>query len=87
MAANGVSAQEAVAPIIEAVNTMQSNTDKARKQKAADYLDQFQKTSDAWTTSIAVLQAANLSNELKVFAATTLKGTGAMNDSGLRTRH
>jgi transportin-3 len=78
MAANGVSAQEALAPILTAVDTMQSSTDKVQKQSAADYLDQFQKTSDAWNTCIAILQTSNLSPQMKMFAATALKGQDAM---------
>jgi len=78
MAANGVLAQEALAPILTAVNTMQSSTDKEQKQSAADYLDQFQKTSGAWNTCIAILQTSNLSAQMKMFAATTLKGEVAM---------
>jgi len=81
MAANGVLAQEALAPILSAVNTMQSSTDKVQKQTAADYLDQFQKTSDAWNTCIAILQTSNLSAQMKMFAATTLKGKVAVKRS------
>lgn len=91
MAANGLSAHEALAPIIEAVNTMQSNTDRAQKQKAADYLDQFQKTPEAWTTTVAILQAPDLSAQMKVFAATTLKGkiiheVARLEDDGLTVK-
>jgi len=81
MAANGVLAQEALAPILTAVETMHTNADKAQKQSAADYLDQFQKTTEAWNTCIAILQTASLSGQIKVFAATTLKGWVAVQRS------
>lgn len=45
MAANGgVAVQQAVAPVLQAVETMQSSGDRAQKKEAHEYLDRFQKT-------------------------------------------
>lgn len=43
MAANGAAAQ-AFAPVLAAVETMQSSGDRAQKAEANDFLDRFQKT-------------------------------------------
>jgi transportin-3 len=43
MAANGVASQ-AFAPVLAAVDAMQSNADRTQKSKANDFLDTFQKT-------------------------------------------
>ncbi|KAK8127460.1 hypothetical protein PG984_008568 [Apiospora sp. TS-2023a] len=74
MAANGVGDQEAFAPaaVLDAVLTMRSN-DADRKKKAATYLESFQKSPSAWTTTITILKS-DAEPEAKVFAATTLKG-------------
>ncbi|KAK8090951.1 hypothetical protein PG994_000456 [Apiospora phragmitis] len=74
MAANGVGDQEAFAPaaVLDAVLTMRSN-DAGRKKKAATYLENFQKSPSAWTTTITILKS-DAEPEAKVFAATTLKG-------------
>lgn len=44
MAANGGPNQQALLPILAAVDTMQSSTDRAQKSEAVLYLDKFQKT-------------------------------------------
>jgi transportin-3 len=44
MATNGVAAQQALAPVLAAVETMQGNVDRARKEQAVQFLDKFQKT-------------------------------------------
>lgn len=44
MATNGVAAQQALAPILAAVETMQGNVDRAQKEQAVQFLDKFQKT-------------------------------------------
>lgn len=43
MATNGVAAQQALAPILAAVETMQGNVDRAQKEQAVQFLDHFQK--------------------------------------------
>jgi transportin-3 len=44
MAANGIAAQQALAPVLAAVETMQGNVDRAAKEQAVQFLDKFQKT-------------------------------------------
>ena len=53
---------------------MQSNADRAQKGEAHNYLEQFQKSSEAWTLSFEILQAPASDDQAKLFAATTLKG-------------
>jgi transportin-3 len=53
---------------------MQSNVDRAQKGEAHTYLEQFQKSSEAWTLSFEILQAPASDDQAKLFAATTLKG-------------
>jgi len=44
MATNGVAAQQALVPVLEAVETMQGNVDRVAKEQAVSFLDKFQKT-------------------------------------------
>lgn len=41
---NGVIAEQAFAPVLAALNTMQSNVASAQKQQAHDLLESFQKS-------------------------------------------
>lgn len=66
--------QGAFAPVLSALATMQSNADRAQKGEAHSYLEQFQKSSEAWTSSFEILQAPTSDDQAKLFAATTLKG-------------
>ncbi|PVH94273.1 ARM repeat-containing protein [Periconia macrospinosa] len=72
MAANG--AQQAFAPVLAAHSTMASGADRAQKEQAHQYLEQFQKSEEAWTTTIAMLEENSVDAAAKLFAATTLKG-------------
>ncbi|KAH7120786.1 armadillo-type protein [Dendryphion nanum] len=72
MAANGV--QQAFAPVLAAHNTMSSSATRAQKEQAHQFLEQFQKSEEAWTTTIAMLESNNVDAAAKLFAATTLKG-------------
>ncbi|KAF2138008.1 uncharacterized protein K452DRAFT_93741 [Aplosporella prunicola CBS 121167] len=74
MAANGDAAQQAFGPVLAALATMQSNVDRAQKGQAHEFLEQFQKSAEAWNTNFSILQAADAAVEAKLFAATTLKG-------------
>jgi transportin-3 len=67
-------AQGAFAPVLSALATMQSNADRAQKHEAHTFLEQFQKSSEAWTSSFEILQAPTSDDQAKLFAATTLKG-------------
>ncbi|CAK4031999.1 mRNA transport regulator [Lecanosticta acicola] len=66
--------QQAFAPVLSALATMSSNVDRSQKSQAHTYLEQFQKSSEAWTSTFAMLQSAQATDEAKLFAATTLKG-------------
>ncbi|KAJ4360247.1 Nuclear import receptor [Didymosphaeria variabile] len=72
MASNGV--QHVFAPVLAAHNTMASGADRAQKEQAHQFLEQFQKSDEAWTTTLAMLEANNVDAAAKLFAATTLKG-------------
>lgn len=66
--------QGAFAPVLSALATMQSNADRAQKGQAHTFLEQFQKSSEAWSSSFEILQAPTSDDQAKLFAATTLKG-------------
>lgn len=53
---------------------MQSGADRAHKEQAHQFLEQFQKSQEAWTTTIAMLESNSADAAAKLFAATTLKG-------------
>ncbi|KAH0358344.1 ARM repeat-containing protein, partial [Aureobasidium melanogenum] len=71
MAANGT---QAFAPVLAALQTMQSNVDRSQKGQAHEFLEQFQKSNEAWNTTFMILNSPEASTESKLFAATTLKG-------------
>ncbi|KAH6857261.1 armadillo-type protein [Alternaria rosae] len=71
MAANG---QQVFDPVLAAHNTMSSQADRAQKEQAHQFLEQFQKSEEAWTTTLAMLEANSADAAAKLFAATTLKG-------------
>ncbi|KAL6710949.1 Nuclear import receptor [Coniothyrium glycines] len=71
MAASG---QNVFDPVLAAHNTMQSGADRARKEQAHQYLEQFQKSQEAWSTTLAMLESNSADAAAKLFAATTLKG-------------
>lgn len=62
------------AQILSALATMQSNADTVDKTEAHRYLENFQKSVEAWHTTHAMLQDASTSVEARLFAATTIKG-------------
>ncbi|KAF2661924.1 ARM repeat-containing protein [Lophiostoma macrostomum CBS 122681] len=53
---------------------MQSGADRAQKEQAHQFLEQFQKSNEAWQATLAILEANNVEAGAKLFAATTLKG-------------
>ncbi|KAM3419573.1 hypothetical protein BST61_g2913 [Cercospora zeina] len=65
---------EAFAPVLSALAIMSSGADKTQKTQAHGFLEQFQKSQDAWTHTFSILQSAQSTDEAKLFAATTLKG-------------
>ncbi|KAK3319342.1 armadillo-type protein [Apodospora peruviana] len=72
MASNGVQEVFTVPNILTAMQTMRSG-DTHKKKVAMDYLGKFQKSKDAWTATISILQG-EAEAEAQLFAATTLKG-------------
>lgn len=72
MAANG--AQQAFAPVLAALATMSASVDRAQKGQAHEFLEKFQKSPEAWTTTFEILQSESADPGAKLFAATTLKG-------------
>ncbi|WPG99418.1 Hypothetical protein R9X50_00223200 [Acrodontium crateriforme] len=74
MAAATMNGQQAFAPVLSALATMSSNADNTQKGQAHQYLEQFQKSQEAWTSTFAILQSQQATDEAKLFAATTLKG-------------
>lgn len=74
-AAANTNGSAAYAPVLDALATMaRSNVGDSAKSQAHSYLEQFQKSSEAWTSTFAMLQSPESSDEAKLFAATTLKG-------------
>lgn len=63
-----------IAQILQALATMQGHADRAQKFQANEYLEAFQKSPEAWTLTFAMLKSADLPLDVKLFAATTLKG-------------
>jgi len=65
---------QAFAPVLAALATMSSTGNREQKSQAHAYLEEFQKSPEAWTSTFAMLQSADATDEAKLFAATTLKG-------------
>jgi hypothetical protein len=62
------------APVLTALRTMQSNVAGKDKADAHEFLEKFQKSSEAWNATHAILQDFSIPVEARLFAATTLKG-------------
>ncbi|KAF2864535.1 ARM repeat-containing protein [Piedraia hortae CBS 480.64] len=62
------------APVLSALATMSSNADRSSKGQAHQYLEQFQKSEGAWTSTFEILSSPQATDEARLFAATTLKG-------------
>ncbi|KAI9502275.1 armadillo-type protein [Coemansia spiralis] len=65
--------QQSVGEVINALNSLYQGTNLAGREQANTWLEQFQKTKEAWTISDAILGTAELGLEAKVFAAQTLR--------------
>ncbi|KAK6356642.1 Nuclear import receptor [Orbilia javanica] len=63
-----------LASILQALATMQGHVDRAQKYQANEYLEAFQKSPEAWSLTFSMLKSAELPLDVKLFAATTLKG-------------
>ncbi|KAI7654111.1 hypothetical protein KC318_g13789, partial [Hortaea werneckii] len=55
--------QQAFAPVLSALATMSSNADRSQKGQAHQYLEQFQKSEEAWSATFAILHAPQSSDE------------------------
>jgi transportin-3 len=73
-AAATMNGQHAFTPVLSALATMSSNADRSAKGQAHQFLEQFQKSQEAWSSTFAILQSPQAGDEAKLFAATTLKG-------------
>lgn len=71
---NGLPPEQQFVQVLAAMEAMQGNQDRQAKLQATEYLEQFQKSPEAWTFGHAVLQSETISDEAKLFAASTLKG-------------
>ncbi|KAH8681223.1 exportin 1-like protein [Xylariales sp. PMI_506] len=71
MASNG-QADYPPSQVLEAMLTMRSHNNEGKK-KAHEFLEGFQKSTSAWTTTITILQS-DADPDVKLFAATTLRG-------------
>ncbi|EAS29419.3 mRNA transport regulator [Coccidioides immitis RS] len=74
MATKSTAPVQEFAPVLAALATMQGNASRQEKTHAHEFLERFQKSVEAWTTTHAILQAPDSAPEAKLFAATTLKG-------------
>ncbi|KAI9839225.1 MAG: hypothetical protein M1819_003218 [Sarea resinae] len=74
MASDAAAAQQAIAPVLAAMATLQGNADRSHKIQAHEFLDSFQKTPESWTAALAILQSGEADPQAKLFAGTTLKG-------------
>ncbi|KAJ1672421.1 Nuclear import receptor [Coemansia sp. RSA 1694] len=68
-----MSNQPAVSEVINALNALYQGTSLQEREQANSWLEQYQKTPQAWTTSDTILGAAELGIEVKLFAAQTLR--------------
>ncbi|KAI9888555.1 MAG: Nuclear import receptor [Vezdaea aestivalis] len=75
-AANGLASGGGFGEVIAALATMSSSAPRTQKKDAHGYLETFQKSTAAWEATGTILQAqeSTVTPEVKLFAATTLKG-------------
>ncbi|KAJ2171212.1 Nuclear import receptor, partial [Coemansia sp. RSA 551] len=59
--------------VISALNALYQGTNLEEREQANAWLEQFQKTTQAWTTADAMLGTPTLGLEAKLFAAQTLR--------------
>jgi len=62
--------------VVGALEVMRSNVGSTHKKEAHSFLEQFQKSAEAWTSTFEMLQSEPGPGtvEGQLFAATTLKG-------------
>ncbi|PVV05470.1 hypothetical protein BB560_000002 [Smittium megazygosporum] len=59
--------------VTQALQILYQNSDPESKKEANLWLEQFQKTSEAWIVSDSILQKSDLALDAKLFAAQTLR--------------
>ncbi|KAH8656202.1 armadillo-type protein [Tricladium varicosporioides] len=72
MATNGSGPTQAFAPVLTAMSTMRDGQ-REQKKVAHQFLENFQKSAEAWQITIGILQSG-ADAEAQLFAATTLRG-------------
>ncbi|KAK2630446.1 hypothetical protein QTJ16_001266 [Diplocarpon rosae] len=72
MVSNGSGSAGAFAPVLTAMATMRDGQ-REQKKVAHQFLENFQKSTEAWQITIGILQSA-ADPEAQLFAATTLRG-------------
>ncbi|KAJ1895434.1 Nuclear import receptor, partial [Kickxella alabastrina] len=68
-----MSAQSSVSEVANALTALYQGTSQEARDQANAWLGQFQKTTQAWSTSDAILGSEELGPEAKMFAAQTLR--------------
>ncbi|KAK9355678.1 armadillo-type protein [Lipomyces doorenjongii] len=62
-----------LSPILQALNALYTGSNRQTKEQAGQFLEQFQKSQEAWTISHTILSSPSLPIESKLFAAQTLR--------------
>ncbi|KAK9459739.1 armadillo-type protein [Lipomyces oligophaga] len=60
-------------PILQALSALYSGSDRQTREQAGQFLEQFQKSSEAWTICHSILGSSDGPLEAKLFAAQTLR--------------
>ena len=64
MASNGVAAQQAFAPVLAALATLQGNVERTQKSQAHDFLERFQKSVSLPRVGVSPAMGTNAPNLL-----------------------
>ncbi|KAN0063147.1 Nuclear import receptor [Thecaphora frezii] len=65
--------QQAIQTVLQALNTLYTDPDNQAKANANTWLQEFQKTPEAWQTANALLLSSDLPVEPRLFAAQTFR--------------
>ncbi|OZJ03568.1 hypothetical protein BZG36_03091 [Bifiguratus adelaidae] len=63
----------ASAQMVKALEALYGSADKAHREQAGKWLEEFQKSPEAWTTADLLLKQRDTQQEAKLFAAQTLR--------------
>ncbi|KAK9762669.1 Nuclear import receptor [Basidiobolus ranarum] len=64
---------EAIDRVLQALSALYGNTDSSTKEEANIWLEDFQKTTEAWTTADVLIRHDNVGLEARLFAAQTFR--------------